>query len=149
MKVLLSASILLLLAPPQATIPSALIGTWKVGKCFDTPGPTDLNEHQLSVIEKSHFEITSNTIKVCGRNIAIKKAGQSEFTPDQFATRYRLGPSRIGLIGARITEVDINPMNLPHSCGDFSDPGTNVIFDEQNHFAIEVDNLYFRLRRVR
>jgi hypothetical protein len=130
MKTLLAASLLLLLSSSQPTIPSVVIGTWKVGRAFDTPGPTDLNEHQLLQIEKSHFEITPNTIKVCGRNIAIKKADQSVFTPDQFATRYGLEPSRIGLSGENITEVEINSLDLPHSCGEFSDPGTDVIFDE-------------------
>lgn len=138
------------LAPTEHTsrIPPILLGTWNVGSAFDTPGPTDLNERQLLHIEKSQFEITPNRIKVCGRSIPIKKANQSVFTPDQFATRYGLLPTRIGLSGGNITEVDINPLEILHSCGEFSDPGTDVIFDVQHHFAIEVDNLYFKLSRA-
>lgn len=149
MRILLASSLLLLTASPQPTIPSILLGTWKVGRAFDSFGPTDLNDQQLLQIEKSYFEITQNVIRVCGRNITIKKADQSVFTPDQFATRYGFGPNRIGLSGANITEVEINSFVLPHTCGEFSDPGTDVMFDEQNHFAIEVDNLYFKVSRAK
>jgi hypothetical protein len=150
MNQLLGLSLLLLfVAVQQPTIPSVLLGTWKVGRAYDSSGPTDLNEKQLLQIEKLRLEITSDAVKVCGRNIAIKKLDLSVFTPDQFATRYRMGPDRIGLNGANITELQINPFELTHACGEFSDPGTDVIFDEHNHFAIEVDNLYYPLRRAK
>ena len=136
-------------ATPQPAVPSLLLGTWKVGHVYDTPGPTDLDQHQNIQIQKLRLEIAFDAIKVCGRNIAIKKADLSLFTPDQFATRYGVAPNRIGLNGAKITELQINSLELTHACGEFSDPGTDVIFDEQNHFAIEVDNLYYKLSRTK
>ncbi|HSY37473.1 MAG TPA: hypothetical protein VK814_17095 [Acidobacteriaceae bacterium] len=149
MKALLAASLLLIVASPQPTIPSALLGTWKVGRAYDTQGPTDLDEPKESKIKKSTIEIASDAIKVCGKTIPIKSTALSVMTYDQFATRYHIGANRIGLIyGGRITELVINSFELTHACGEFSDPGTDIIFDEQNHFAIQVDNAYYELKRA-
>jgi hypothetical protein len=149
MKIFLAASLLLLVAPPQPTIPSVLLGTWKVGRAYDTPGPTDLDERQELKIMKLKIEIASNAIKVCGKTIPIKSTSLSVITSDQFATRYRTGANRIGLIyGGKITELVINSYELTHACGEFSDPGTDIIFDDQNHFAIQVDNAYYELKRA-
>jgi hypothetical protein len=149
MKPLLAASLLLLLSSSKPTIPSVLIGTWKVGRAYDTQGPTDLDEQQELQIKKLKIEIASDAIKVCGKTIPIKNATLSVMTYDQFATRYRMGANRIGLTyGGRITELVINSSELTHACGEFSDPGTDVIFDEQNHFAIQVDNAYYELKKA-
>jgi hypothetical protein len=149
MKTLLAASLLLSVALLQPTIPSVLLGTWKVGRAYDTPGPTDLDKQQELKIKKLKIEIASDAIKVCGKTIPIKSAALSVMTYDQFATRYRMGANRIGLIyGGKITELVINSFEVTHACGEFSDPGTDVIFDEQNHFAIQVDNAYYELKRA-
>ena len=149
MKTLLAASLLLSVALLQPTIPSVLLGTWKVRRAYDTPGPTDLDKQQELKIKKLKIEIASDAIKVCGKTIPIKSAALSVMTYDQFATRYRMGANRIGLIyGGKITELVINSFEVTHACGEFSDPGTDVIFDEQNHFAIQVDNAYYELKRA-
>ena len=149
MKTLLAASLLLSVALLQPTIPSVLLGTWKVGRAYDTPGPTDLDKQQELKIKKLKIEIASDAIKVCGKTIPIKSAALSVMTYDQVATRYRMGANRIGLIyGGKITELVINSFEVTHACGEFSDPGTDVIFDEQNHFAIQVDNAYYELKRA-
>ncbi len=149
MKTLLAASLFLIVALSQPRLPSVLLGTWKVGRAYDTPGPTDLDEHQDSEIRKIRIEIAPDAITVCGKTIPIKSAALSVMTYDQFATRYRVGANRIGLTyGAKITEVVINSLELTHACGEFSDPGTDVIFDDQHHFAIQVDNAYYQLRKA-
>jgi hypothetical protein len=150
MKTFLAASLLLLVALPQPTIPSVLLGTWKVGRAYDTPGPTDLDEQQELQIKKLKIEFAPDAVKVCGKTIPIKSAALSVMTYDQFATRYRMGANRIGLTyGGRVTELAINSFELTHACGEFSDPGTDVIFDEHNHFAIQVDNAYYELKRAK
>ena len=149
MKILLAASLLLLVALPQPTIPSTLLGTWKVGRAYDTPGPTDLDEKQELKIKKLKIEIAPGAVKVCGKTIPIKSTTLSAMTYDQFANRYGVGANRIGLTyGGKITELVINSFELTHACGEFSDPGTDIIFDEQNRFAIQVDNAYYQLRRA-
>jgi hypothetical protein len=148
MKTLLAASLLLLVAVPRPTIPSVMLGTWKVGRAYDTPGATDLNQQQDSQIKKLKFELTSNALNICGKNIPIKSTTLTVMTHDEFATQYGVGPNRIGLNGERITELQINSFELTHACGDFSDPGTDLIFDEQNHFTVQVDNAYYQLRRA-
>jgi hypothetical protein len=147
----LSLRLLLLLpvSAPKPTIPAVLIGDWKVVHAYDTPGPTDLNQQQDAEIMKLRFEVTSDSIKLCGHNLSIKTADLSLMTPDQFATRYRMLPNRIGLRSSTITEIQINSFELTHACGEFSDPGTDIIFDDQNHFAIQVDNAYYQIRRAR
>ena len=87
MKTLLAASLLLLVAVPRPTIPSVLLGTWKVGRAYDTPGATDLNQQQDSQIKKLKFELTSNALNICGKNIPIKSATLTVMTHDEFATR--------------------------------------------------------------
>ncbi len=150
MKTPFAALLLLTLSPSKPTIPSVLIGTWKVGHAYDTQGPTDLDEQQELKIEKLKIEISSDAIKVCGKTIPIKNATLSVMTYDQFATRYRMGANRIGLFyGGNVNELAINSFELTHACGEFSDPGTDIIFDEHNHFAIQVDNAYYELKRIK
>jgi hypothetical protein len=149
MKILFAASLLFLFALPEPTIPSVLLGTWKVGRAYNTPGATDLNQQQLLQIEKMRFAITSDALNTCGKTIPIKSVTLTVRTPDEFAIRYAMGPNRIGLNGGKITELEINSFELTHACGDFSDPGTDILFDEQDHFAIEVDNSYYQLNRAK
>jgi hypothetical protein len=150
MKTLRTASLLLLIALHQTNIPSVLLGTWKVGRAYDTPGATDLNTQMDSKIKRQTIEISSSAIKVCGKIIPIKSAALSVMTYDQFATKYHVGANQIGLTyGGKITELIIDSYEETHACGQFSDPGTDIIFDEQNHFAIQVDNSYYQLRRAK
>jgi hypothetical protein len=148
MKTLLAASLLLLVALSQPEIPSVLLGNWKVGRAYDTPGATDLTQQQDSLIKQLKFEVSRSALTLCGKTIPIKSTALTVMTYDDFATRYGIGPNRIGLKGSRITELQINSFELTHACGEFSDPGTDMLFDERNDFAIQVENAYYELRRA-
>ncbi len=145
----LKLSLILFVAIPHPAVPSALLGTWKVGRAFDTPGATDLTNELDVQIKKLHFEITADAINVCGKHVPIESTTLSILTNSDFARRYRMWPKEIGLNGTKITEFEINSSEDSKACGDFSDPGTHIFFDEQGHVAMEIDNAYYLLRQAK
>ncbi len=137
----------LMFAPSSETIPSLLVGRWYVGAPYNTPGPVGIDPGEERFIRTLRLSYTTEHLRVCGKDIAIKLVKVKSLASDDFLQAYGFLPHVIGMESSPITDVTINPSDGMNACGDYEDPGVHVLIDHNGHAVIEVANDYFPIKK--
>lgn len=141
------AAIIIMHCSPSDSIPSQLLGKWKIGKSYNTSGPVGINAAQEKYIRSLHLVYSSGSLHVCGKDIPIETTKIQSLTSDQFLQTYGFLPRIIGMEQSNVTDLTINPADGMNACGEFADPGVHVLIGGNGHVVIEVANDYLPLRK--
>jgi hypothetical protein len=131
-------------------LPPLLIGTWNIGKPYDTPGPIGIDDKEEELILGLHVTYSGDHLHVCGKNIPAEPLEVESLTTDDFLRKYGFIPDVIGLRKATITDVTLNASHRINACnlhGVYEAPGAHVFKDKEEHFVMEIGNAYFPLRK--
>lgn len=150
MKLLLCALLALLPAGRTQRLPSLLVGTWKIGKPFNTPGPIGINAKKDELILSLHLTYSRDHLHVCGKDVPTELLAVKLITTDDFLQAEGFTPDVIGLGTPSITEVTLDRSHPVNACdlhGVAVAPGTHVFMDQKGHTVMEVGNAYYALKK--
>ncbi len=150
MKPILCSMLALLFAPTAQRLPSLLVGTWNIGKPFDTPGPVGIDAREERLILGLRLTYSGDHLHVCGRDVPAEALEAKPLTKDEFLQRYGFLPGLIGLARTTITDLTFDSPHQANPCGFrgvHEAPGVHVFIDSQGHTVMELGNAYFPLKR--
>ena len=143
----LLALVLTMFAVAPGQIPASLIGRWKVGLPYDTPGASGLNAKQEKFIRTLRIVYFSEHLQVCGKRVPVEPVETKSLTIDEFVETYGFIPRLIGIRSSAITDVTLNSTSGMYSCSDYEDPGVHVLIGRDGHVVMEIANAYFPLKK--
>jgi hypothetical protein len=143
----LIAVVITMLFFPSVSIPSQLIGKWRIGSPYSTPNPVGINAEQEKHIRSLQLIYSAHGLHVCGKDIPLRTATLRSLTSDQFLQAYGFLPHVIGMEESTVVDLTINLSDGMNACGNFEDPGVHVLIGSNNHFVIEVANDYLPLKK--
>lgn len=150
MNLLVYAFLALLSAPTTQKVPPPLIGTWDIGKPYDTPGPIGIDAKEEGFILSLRITYFGDHLHVCDRDVSAEPLKVEVITRYDFLQRYGFIPDVIGLARGPITDITLNASHGVNAC-DFSGvhvaPGAHVLTDQKGRSVVEVGNAYFPLTR--
>lgn len=138
------------LAPAAQRLPSLLMGTWNIGKSFDTPGPVGIDAREERLILGLRLTYSGDHLHICGKDVPAEALEAKPLTKDEFLQKYGFLPGVIGLTRATITDLTLDSSHHANPCGlrgVHEAPGMHVFIDSQGHTVMELGNAYFPLRR--
>lgn len=138
---------IMMLPLPSGSLPSGLLGKWRVGTPYDTPNPVGITAEQEKHIRSVEIVYSPTNLHVCGKDVPIRTVEQKSLTDDQFLQAYGFLPRIIGMEQSPVLDLTINPSDGMNACGDFEDPGVHVLVGRDSHVVIEVANDYLPLKR--
>jgi len=130
----------------EGQLPSSAVGKWTVGKPYDAGQPIGLNAKQEEAIIGLVIKVSPSQITVCGKDVPIKSVEVDHLTSSEFLAKYKFTPNLIGFGDDTLVEISINKLHSTHACGEFADPGTDLLISK-NHAVVEVANDYFELKK--
>src|SRR6185437_3377216 len=108
--------------------------------------PVGLDAKQEEAIIGLVIKVSPSQLTACGRNIPIKSVDVVHLTSSDFLAKYNFTPDLIGFSDGPLIEISINNMHSTNACGEFADPGTDILISK-GHAVVEVGNDYFRLTK--
>jgi len=130
----------------SGSIPADLVGEWKIGRPYDTPGPVGFDADQEKRILGERIRFSQGMLLICGKHIPIKAVELKELSLDAFLQTYGFIPKVIGIKDSTVTEVTINPSDTITACGNSEGSiGSNLFIGKDGHVVMEVANAYFLL----
>ena len=148
---LLCPLLALWLAPTTQRLPLLLVGTWNIGKPFETPGAVGVDAKEEKLILGLSLTYSGGHLHVCGKNVSAEALEAKPLTEDEFLQRYGFLPDVIGLAGATITDLTLDTSNHANPCafrGVHEAPGAHVFIDSRGHTVMELGNAYFPMRKA-
>lgn len=136
-----------LLAASSENIPPHLVGSWVVGRPYDTPGPVGVDANQEKFIRMLHIVYGTNDLRVCGKDIPVRSISMRPLDGDEFLQTYGFLGHVVGIRSFPVNDITINPSSGMNACGEHQDPGAHVLIDDGGHVVMEVANDYFPLQK--
>lgn len=130
----------------EGQLPSNAVGKWTVGKPYDVGQPVGLDAKQEEAIIGLVVKVSPSRITVCGKDVSIKSVEIDHLTSSDFLAKYNFTPNLIGFGDDTFVEISINKLHSTNACGDFADPGTDLLISK-DHAVVEVANDYFELKK--
>lgn len=128
-------------------LPSSVLGKWAVGQPYDDLGqPIGLNAKQERAIIGLVIRVSSSQLAVCGKDVPITSVKVDHLTSSDFLAKYNFTPDRIGFSDGPLIEISLNKLHSTGACGDFADPGTEILMGK-GHAVVIVANDYFRFTK--
>jgi len=138
--------ILMMLTSSSERVPLKLIGSWSVGKPYNTPGPIGINAKQEKFIRGLHLVYTADHLHVCGKKISAQPIKTRTLSDNEFLQAYGFLPRVIGMKSSPITDLTLSSSDDMNACGEYEDPGVHVLIDPGGHVVMEVANDYLPLK---
>jgi hypothetical protein len=128
------------------TVPSSLVGQWKIGKPFYdmTPQPIGLSAEQEKKLIGKRLDVESTSVSACGTRIQITSVESTAYSAEGFLEKYRIRPDQIDLV-APLTNYSFSSRGLTAICG--SPEAFDIISDGRNA-VLENANDYFHLSKL-
>ena len=130
----------------EGKLPSRAVGKWTVGKPYNVGQPVGLDAKQEEAIIGLVIKVSSSQLTVCGKDIPITSVKVDHLTGSDFLAKYNFTPNLIGLGDADILEISLNKLHSTNACGEFPDPGTDILISK-GHAVVEIANAYFHLAK--
>jgi hypothetical protein len=139
---------LLIASASLPSVPGVLIGSWSVGAPYDTKPPIGINARQEARLRRLRIVYTKDHLRVCGRDIPVKTVTERRVTEDEFLQERGFLPSLLGFNNPHVLEIEINSPHAFGACGDYIDPGADLIIDDAGkHVVMGVANDYLPLKK--